>query len=140
MCDRYVALLWGLMEGPDDDRVRALLVDAGRGVAGRDVEVLAKRNLPDLQVVGRLYSPACYISESWPAVLYLAYKYRNDPSLALRVNTNLGGDNVHRGAVLGALMGLLSDRVATRWFDQLVAHREIDQELTALVSAATAPR
>ncbi len=140
VCDRYVELLCGLMEGPDDEGVQSLLVAAGKGVAGLNVADLVKRNLPDLQVVGRLYSPACYISDSWPAVLYLAYKYRKDPWMALRVNTNLGGDNVHRGAVLGAILGLLSEEVATGWFDQLVAHEAIDEEITALVSAATAPR
>jgi ADP-ribosylglycohydrolase len=140
VCDRYVALLCALMESTDDHEIRSLLVDAGKGVPGQDVKALAKRNLPDLQVIGRIYSPACYISDSWPAVLYLAYKYRQDPWMALRVNTSLGGDNVHRGAVLGAILGLLEGSVASRWFNQLVAHRELDREITALVSAATAPR
>jgi ADP-ribosylglycohydrolase len=140
VCDRYVALLCGLMEGPDEETLQALLVQAGKGTAGLDVAGLVKRNLPDRHVVGRLYSSACYISDSWPVVLYLAYKYRKDPWLALRVNTNLGGDNVHRGMVLGVLLGLLDGSVATSWFDQLVAHNEISQEIDALVSAATAPR
>jgi ADP-ribosylglycohydrolase len=91
-------------------------------------------------VVGRLYSSACYISDSWPVVLYLAYKYHNDPWLALKVNTNLGGDNVHRGMVLGALLGLLSDDVAANWFNQLAAHEAIDQEIDALINPAAAPR
>lgn len=140
VCDRYVTLLCGLLEQPDDEGVKALLADAGKGRAGLDVAGLVKRNLPDFQVVGRLYSPACYISDAWPVVLYLAYKYREDPWLALRVNTNLGGDNVHRGMVLGSMLGLLNDGVATRWFDQLVAHKEIGREIDALISAATAPR
>lgn len=140
VCDRYVVLLCGLMTGPDDDGVKALLSDAGKGKPGLEVEALVKRNLPDHQVVGRLYSPACYISDSWPVVLYLAYKYRNDPWLALRVNTNLGGDNVHRGMVLGAILGLLHHDVATSRFDQLVAQQTINQEIAELIRAATAPR
>ncbi|MCL7943750.1 ADP-ribosylglycohydrolase family protein [Marinobacter sp. ATCH36] len=140
VCDRYVSLLCGLMEKPGEEGVKSLLAEAGKGVAGLDIAGLVKRNLPDLHVVGRLYSPACYISDSWPVVLYLAYKYHRDPWLALRVNTNLGGDNVHRGMVLGALMGLLTDEIATSWFEQLVASKAIDQEVDALISAATAPR
>jgi len=136
VCDRYVTLLCGLLEGPDEEGVKSLLAEAGKGVAGMDVVALEKRNLPDLQVVGRLYSSACYISDSWPVVLYLAYKYHRDPWLALRVNANLGGDNVHRGAVLGALLGLLGDSVATSWFDQLVAHEAIGQEIDTLVNPA----
>ena len=140
VCDRYVTLLCGFMEGPDEAGAEALLAEAGKGVAGLDVAGLVKRNLPDLQVVGRLYSSACYISDSWPVVLYLAYKYHRDPWLALKVNTNLGGDNVHRGMVLGSLLGLLHGDVATGWFDQLVAHKAIGQEIDSLITQAVAPR
>lgn len=136
VCDRYVTLLCGLMEGPGEDGIKALLEDAAKGARGLDVAALLKRNLPENQVVGRMYSPACYISDSWPLVLYLAYKYRHDPWLALRVNTNLGGDNVHRGMIIGALLGLTSDNVANQWFDQLVKHEDIDQEIAALIDSA----
>jgi len=139
VCDRYVQLLCGLMDGPDEAGVRALLEEAGKGSQGFDVTGLLKRNLPDHQVVGQLFSRACYISDSWPVVLYLAYKYQNDPWQALLVNTNLGGDNVHRGMLLGVLLGLQSNIVASRWFDQLADHKVIAQEIDALISAANVP-
>jgi ADP-ribosylglycohydrolase len=60
---------------------------------------------PDEAVVGRRLSTACYVEDSVPSVLYLALKYHDEPEKGLIVNTNLGGDNVHRGAVLGALLG-----------------------------------
>ena len=60
---------------------------------------------PDEWVVGRQFSTACYVEESIPAVIYLALKYHLDTEKALIVNTNLGGDNAYRGAVLGALLG-----------------------------------
>jgi len=60
---------------------------------------------PDETVVGRRLSTACYVEDSVPSVLYLALKYHDRPEQALIANTNLGGDNVHRGAVLGALLG-----------------------------------
>jgi ADP-ribosyl-[dinitrogen reductase] hydrolase len=60
---------------------------------------------PDDWVIGPKLSTACYVEHSVPAVLYLALKYHRDPEKALVVNTNLGGDNVYRGAVLGALLG-----------------------------------
>jgi ADP-ribosylglycohydrolase len=140
VCDRYVKLLCGLMDGPDEAGVRALLIEASKGSPGVDLAGLLKRNLPDHQVVGHLFSRACYISDSWPVVLYLAYKYQNDPWRALRVNTNLGGDNVHRGMVLGALLGLQTDAVATNWFDKLLNHSDIGHEIDALISAANAPK
>jgi hypothetical protein len=72
--------------------------------------------------------------------LYLDCKYQNDPWQALRVNTNLGGDNVHRGVVLGTLLGLQSDTVSTNWFDQLADHTVIAEEIETLISAASAPK
>ncbi|HIB64269.1 MAG TPA: ADP-ribosylglycohydrolase family protein [Phycisphaerales bacterium] len=61
--------------------------------------------LPDEEVIGMRISTVCYVEESWPAVLYLLAKYLEQPARALEVNTNLGGDNCYRGAVLGALLG-----------------------------------
>ena len=62
-------------------------------------------NDPDEWVIGPRFSTACYVEDSVPAVIYLALKYHNDPEKALIVNTNLGGDNAARGAVLGAILG-----------------------------------
>jgi ADP-ribosyl-[dinitrogen reductase] hydrolase len=71
----------------------------------------------DEAVVGRRLSTACYVEDSVPSVLYLALKYHNRPEQGLVANTNLGGDNVHRGAVLGALLGAANGLEAfpTRW-------------------------
>jgi ADP-ribosylglycohydrolase len=73
-------------------------------------------------VIGPRFSTACYVEHSVPAVLYLALKYPNDPEKALVVNTNLGGDNVYRGAVLGALLGAENglDRFPRRWVTGLL--------------------
>lgn len=60
---------------------------------------------PDELVVGMRLSTACYVDQSVPAVVYLALKYHQETEKGLIVNTNLGGDNVYRGAVLGALLG-----------------------------------
>ncbi len=60
---------------------------------------------PDELVVGGRLSTACYVEDSIPAVIYLALKYHQDVQKGLIANTNLGGDNAYRGAVLGALLG-----------------------------------
>jgi ADP-ribosylglycohydrolase len=60
---------------------------------------------PDENVVGRRLSSACYVEDAVPAIAYLALKYHDDVSQGLIANTNLGGDNAGRGAVLGALLG-----------------------------------
>eukprot|EP00043_Microstomoeca_roanoka_P005300 m.54875 g.54875 ORF g.54875 m.54875 type:complete len:434 (+) comp12906_c0_seq1:416-1717(+) len=48
---------------------------------------------------------ACYIDSSFPALLVFVHKYAEDPVKALLASANAGGENVARGAVLGALMG-----------------------------------
>ncbi|MFP4388930.1 MAG: ADP-ribosylglycohydrolase family protein [Desulfococcaceae bacterium] len=60
---------------------------------------------PDEWIVGARVSSACYVPESVPAVIYLALKYHDRPEEGLIANTNLGGENAARGAVLGALLG-----------------------------------
>ena len=63
---------------------------------------------PDEVVIGHRVSPACYIGDAFPASLFLAWKYADDFEAGVIANTNLGGDNCHRGAVLGALLGAAS--------------------------------
>jgi ADP-ribosylglycohydrolase len=77
---------------------------------------------PDDWVVGPRFSTACYVEDSIPAVVYLALKYHDDPENALIANTNLGGDNAARGAVLGAIMGASYgiEKFPQRWIDGLV--------------------
>ncbi len=60
---------------------------------------------PDEIVVGKRLSTACYVEEAVPATIYLALKYHHDAAQGLIANTNLGGDNAGRGAILGALLG-----------------------------------
>ena len=72
---------------------------------------------PDDRVVGRAISSACYVEDAFPAVAFLALKYHDDLESALISNTNLGGDNADRGAVLGALLGAANgfDAIPVRW-------------------------
>jgi ADP-ribosyl-[dinitrogen reductase] hydrolase len=60
---------------------------------------------PDEVVIGHRVSAACYIADAFPASLYLAWKYADDFEAGVVANTNVGGDNCHRGAVVGALLG-----------------------------------
>jgi ADP-ribosylglycohydrolase len=94
--------------------VRASIEKFGKGWAGRKkLEAWAAR--PDEEVVGAILSPACYLQDSFPASLYLAWKYADDLESALIANTNLGGDNCHRGIVVGALVGAGRVAVPDRW-------------------------
>ncbi len=75
---------------------------------------------PDREVVGRILSPACYIDDAFPAALYLAWRHQHDFSAAVCANAMAGGDNCHRGAVVGALLGALLG-VGGKWMDGMKA-------------------
>ena len=77
---------------------------------------------PDEEIVGGRFSAACYVNEAIPSVAYLAYKYSENPEECLIANTNLGGDNAYRGAVLGALTGAFNgfDAWPERWVKGLL--------------------
>ncbi len=81
------------------------LAAAGKQLA-LDVPALARNaGGNDANVVGRMYSTACYITDSFPSVLYLAAAHADSFEDAVLSNTNLGGENCHRGSALGAIMG-----------------------------------
>lgn len=78
-------------------------------------------------VVGTRFSPACYIEDAFPASLFLATKYENDIAQALISNTRLGGDNCHRGVLIGALTGARSGKegLPPDWVTGLYDYRQL---------------
>jgi ADP-ribosyl-[dinitrogen reductase] hydrolase len=61
---------------------------------------------PDQVVIGRVLSPACYIPDAFPAALFLAWRYARDFRGGVCSNAQVGGDNCHRGAVVGSLLAV----------------------------------
>jgi len=74
----------------------------------------------DRQVVGRHLTSACYLPESFVGSLYFAWKYHDDFSAGVLANAKCGGDNAHRGVVVGALLGA-ANGVPERWLAGLHA-------------------
>lgn len=135
IAEGYVALIGGLLNRQPEEDPKPLLLTAARMTLDLDLANLAGRAHCDRDVVGGRFSTACYIADSWPSVLYLAYRYLDNPKTALVANTNLGGDNVHRGAVLGAIVSLACGRTVDEWFDQLYESQAIASEIAALLAA-----
>jgi ADP-ribosylglycohydrolase len=90
----------------------------------------------DASVVGGKFSSACYIDDSLPSLLFLAAKYADSVEEALIANTNVGGENCHRGFALGALMGAAHgiQGIPKRWIDGLDSHDELSKEIQAFAS------
>lgn len=131
--DAFVKLISDLLFRKDDTEARQPIAEAAQRSMGINVSSLAAKARTDNDVVGRRYSTACYITDSWPSILYLAYKYANDPKAGLLANTNLGGDNVHRGAILGVILGLATNRTVDAFFNSLRDRQAIDEEIMALI-------
>jgi hypothetical protein len=76
---------------------------------GRDWISAAKlrswEGLSDRQLVGGTLSSACYIEEAFPAALALAWRHAGNLAEGVCANAMCGGDNCHRGAVVGGLLG-----------------------------------
>ena len=76
---------------------------------GRDwisaAKLAAWERLDDRQLVGGTLSSACYIDGAFPAALALAWRHAGDFAAGVFANARCGGDNCHRGAVVGSLLG-----------------------------------
>jgi len=94
---------------------------------------------PDEVVIGHRVSPACYIADAFPASLFLAWKYAKDFEAGVIANTNVGGDNCHRGAVVGALLGAASGltRMPSRLTERLDNAALLREQIEVLVCACT---
>jgi ADP-ribosylglycohydrolase len=138
VCRDYVGLLDALLFMEEDEEPATLISAwSKRSISLQLSEIMPKIH-NDNDVVGKLFSSACYITDSWPSVLYLACKYCHDLEAGLLSNTNLGGDNIHRGAVLGVILGLAMAGTSDALYEQLRDRQELDGEITALMNAVGA--
>lgn len=83
---------------------------------------------------------ACYVDSNFASLIHLAAKYGNDFEATLLANANAGGENVHRGLVLGALMGAQvgASRIPQRLKEGLFHSSELEREIDAFVTARIA--
>ena len=93
---------------PSDEAAAATLREAILE-HGRDwisaAKLTAWEGLDDRQLVGGTLSSACYIDDAFPAALALAWRHAGDFAGGVVANARCGGDNCHRGAVVGSLLG-----------------------------------
>ena len=75
---------------------------------GFDIEGFVAERATEEEACKRL-ATACYPEHGLPLLLYLARKHEFDLRASLLANANIGGDNVHRGMILGMLVGAAAD-------------------------------
>lgn len=139
----YATALAEVLVSPPSTPPAAALV-AAVGKAGKslgvDLATLAAKTPGfegDLAVIQGKFGSACYIEGSLPSLLYLAGKHAGAPAEALIANTNVGGENCHRGAALGALLGAAHGMAAwpKEWVEGLRAKADIAAEADAFAEA-----
>lgn len=134
VCDAYVELIDSLLFRDNDDDVEEMLLNATRRLAKRELTQLVNSQHSEREVIGGVLSTACYITDAWPAVLYLACKHHDNPMKALQINAEVGGDSVHRGAVLGVLLGLIKAEAADKTlYTRLTEQASINRAIESLV-------
>ena len=95
---RLTDLLVGLADGEQlDDLLAAEGVPPGPA-GGWGIDELRR-------VVRQRYTPACYLPGSLAASLLIVRGFVDDFSGGVLANARVGGDNCHRGAVVGSLLG-----------------------------------
>lgn len=86
---------------------------------------------------------ACYLGSSMPALLDSVAKYSgSSPWDALLANANTGGENVHRGSCLGAVLGanVGMDHLNPRLVNGLCDHEKLATEIDSFVKSILSER
>jgi ADP-ribosyl-[dinitrogen reductase] hydrolase len=81
---------------------------------------------------------ACPVEHGLPLLLILGARHNFSFREALIANANLGGDCVHRGALLGFLLGAASDEIPDDLKRGLVSYERLQREIEALARTAVA--
>jgi ADP-ribosylglycohydrolase len=83
------------------------------------------------EVINRMFATACYPEHGLPLLLYFARGHNVDVEAALLANANAGGDNVHRGMVLGILLGAANEDLPEHLKYGLIAFDDLQPEIEA---------
>ena len=91
----------------------------------------------DAEVVGERFASACYTEHGAPLLLFFAQNHGADFTASLLANANGGGDNVHRGMLLGLVVGASHDELPTDLLEGLRDHAELAAEIDAFTEIAS---
>ncbi|GLI63555.1 hypothetical protein VaNZ11_006408 [Volvox africanus] len=127
----YSELVYGLATGGDLRQATSALAK------GMGIDLAQLVPYDDIRIVHSTFGSACYIEDSFPSLLYLTYKYADSFEKAVLANTNVGGENCHRGAALGAVMGAAHGEsgIPKRFIEDLADSGAIRAEIDAYVKA-----
>lgn len=87
--------------------------------------------LSDEALIGKLFATACYPEHGLPLLLSLFERNNFDFKASVLANANAGGDNVHRGMILGLLAGAATDKIPEALKKALINYEDIKKEIEA---------
>jgi ADP-ribosylglycohydrolase len=85
-------------------------------------------------ILGSIFTTGCYTEHSLPVLMYLLHKYKFDFKDCILANANAGGDNVHRGIILGMLAGAANDKIPHELKAGLKEYEHIKKEIDDFIS------
>ena len=97
-----------------------------------DLDFLSKHHSEE-DILGSVFTTGCYTEHSLPVLMYLLYKNKFDFRTSVLANANAGGDNVHRGIILGMLAGAANKEVPQDLKEGLADYKNIEKEINSLV-------
>lgn len=87
----------------------------------------------DEEIIGKLFATSCYPEHGLPLLLCLLQRNKTDFKASLLANANAGGDNVHRGMLLGLLAGAANTEIPYELKSGLFAYHELQSEIKDFV-------
>ena len=88
------------------------------------------------EVVNNLFATACYPEHGLPLLLYFLRSHNARVESTLLANANSGGDNVHRGMILGLLVGAANMEIPVHLKQGLTAFDELQIEIDSFCDIA----
>ena len=90
----------------------------------------------DEEIIVERLATSCYPEHGIPLVFVFARRYLKSAEKALLANVNAGGDNVHRGMILGLLVGATGEGIPNHLKRGLADHDQLGDEIGAFVELA----
>lgn len=94
------------------------------------------REHPEIDSAAAVLATACYPEHGLPLMLHLAFRHGAALDAVLLANANAGGDNVHRGMILGLLLGASCGELPGWLLEGLTERESLEQEIGAFAELA----
>lgn len=88
----------------------------------------------DEEIIGGIFATACYPEHGLPLLLALLARNRCQFKESIMANANAGGDNVHRGMILGMLAGASNQSIDEDLKQGLSDYENLKKEISEFVA------